>query len=168
MDLRTFNALDAAEAADLVGVWAAIPAWVDAVVAGRPYASVRNVAATAEKASTGWDADDLTAALAHHPRIGERPHGDGADAQASRREQSAMTTASVSLGEEIAAANIAYEERFGRVFLVRAAGRTPSEMLAELRRRLGNDPEVEIAEAIAQLREIALLRLHASLTEETA
>lgn len=168
MELSTFNALDAARTAEVVGVWAAIPAWVDAVVAGRPYASVPALAAAAEKASAGWDADDLTAALSHHPRIGERPRGHGADARASRREQSAMTTASPAIGEAMAAANAEYEERFGRVFLIRAAGRTPPEMLAELRRRLGNDPLTEIDEAIAQLREIALLRLHASLMEETA
>ena len=68
----------------------------------------------------------------------------------------------------MAAGNAAYEGRFGRIFLIRAAGRSAPEMLAELERRLGNSAEAETSEAIAQLREIALLRLHASLTEETA
>ena len=39
--------------------------------------------------------------------------------------------------------NRAYEERFGHVYLIRAAGRSPSEMLAELRRRLDNDDASE-------------------------
>ena len=59
----------------------------------------------------------------------------------------------------LAEGNREYEQRFGRVFLIRAAGRSASEVLAELRRRLGNDDETERAETVAALREIALLRL---------
>jgi 2-oxo-4-hydroxy-4-carboxy-5-ureidoimidazoline decarboxylase len=67
----------------------------------------------------------------------------------------------------IAEGNARYEERFGRVFLIRAAGRTPSEMLAELERRLSNDPETETREATAQLAEIALLRLRETFAAPT-
>jgi 2-oxo-4-hydroxy-4-carboxy-5-ureidoimidazoline decarboxylase len=59
----------------------------------------------------------------------------------------------------LAEGNREYEQRFGRVFLIRAAGRSSREILAELRRRLGNDDETERAETVAALREIALLRL---------
>ncbi len=59
----------------------------------------------------------------------------------------------------LAEGNREYEQRFDRVFLIRAAGRGSAEILAELRRRLGNDDETERAETVAQLREIALLRL---------
>ena len=59
----------------------------------------------------------------------------------------------------MAEGNRGYERRFGRVFLIRAAGRSSSEVLAELRRRLGNDDETERVEMVAALREIALLRL---------
>ncbi|WP_347345528.1 2-oxo-4-hydroxy-4-carboxy-5-ureidoimidazoline decarboxylase [Microbacterium sp.] len=168
MHLSTFNGLDDDAARDLVRVWAAIPTWTDALVAGRPYASVTALASAAEKESAAWDADSLASALAHHPRIGQKPAGAGAEARASRLEQAAMSTASITTAERMAAGNAAYEERFGRIFLIRAAGRSAPEMLAELERRLGNSAEAETSEAIAQLREIALLRLHASLTEETA
>jgi 2-oxo-4-hydroxy-4-carboxy-5-ureidoimidazoline decarboxylase len=60
-------------------------------------------------------------------------------------------------------ANLAYEQRFGRVFLVRAAGRTSAEILAELERRLGNDDATEREETVAALRDIALLRLEGVL-----
>ena len=59
--------------------------------------------------------------------------------------------------------NRAYEQRFDHVFLIRAAGRSPAEMLAELRRRLGNDPETEQREVAEQLRQITRLRLERSL-----
>ncbi len=160
-----FNALDAAAAAETVGVWAAIPAWTDAVVAGRPYASVDELAQAARAAAERWTGDDLDAALAHHPRIGARVAGAGVEAAASRREQSSMTDADADVADAIAAGNAAYEERFGRVFLIRAAGRSPAEMLAELHRRLENDDDAETSEALGQLAQIALLRLEATVTD---
>ena len=60
--------------------------------------------------------------------------------------------------------NLAYEERFDRVFLVRAAGRDGDEILAELERRLGNDDATERAETVEQLTQIALLRLEQVLS----
>jgi 2-oxo-4-hydroxy-4-carboxy-5-ureidoimidazoline decarboxylase len=55
--------------------------------------------------------------------------------------------------------NRAYEERFGHVFLIRAAGRSPGEMLAELRRRLADDEAAERAEVTEQLAQITGLRV---------
>ena len=63
----------------------------------------------------------------------------------------------------IRAGNAEYESRFDRVFVIRAAGRPATEILAELRRRLNNTPEAEKAEVITQLREIALTRLETVL-----
>jgi 2-oxo-4-hydroxy-4-carboxy-5-ureidoimidazoline decarboxylase len=60
--------------------------------------------------------------------------------------------------------NREYEERFGHVFLVRAAGRSPEEMLAELRRRLGNDEQAERAEVTEQLAQITAIRVRGLVT----
>ena len=59
----------------------------------------------------------------------------------------------------IAEGNRAYEQRFGHVFLIRAAGRTADEMLAALTERLGNDPETERDVVRRELAEIVRLRL---------
>ncbi|MFT3887505.1 MAG: 2-oxo-4-hydroxy-4-carboxy-5-ureidoimidazoline decarboxylase [Arachnia sp.] len=163
MFLDDFNRAEAADAVQAALVWAAVPSWAEAVAAGRPYATVDDAAAEAEEASLAWVSADLDTALAHHPRIGERPSGDDAEAEASRREQAAMGEATHELAAAMAEANAAYERRFGRVFLIRAAGRSPEEMLAEARRRLRNDDEFEAREALDQLRQIALLRLRADL-----
>ncbi len=61
------------------------------------------------------------------------------------------------------AGNQAYEARFGRVFLIRASGRSAEQMLAELQRRLNNNKACEQQETLAQLREITLLRLKESI-----
>ena len=163
MHLDEFNAASRDDARAVASVWAAIPAWVDAVVDARPYASVDEAAQVAESAAARWSRDDLDAALVHHPRIGQRPVGAGAEADASRREQASMASATDEVVDAMASTNAAYEARFGRVFLIRAAGRSPAEMLAEVQRRLGNDDDTEATEALGQLAQIALLRLRTAL-----
>ena len=92
------------------------------------------------RAAAEWTAADVDAALAHHPRIGERAAGDSTEARLSRTEQ---PTAAEATAARIAAGNAAYEARFGRIYLVRAAGRTADDILANLTERLGNDPATE-------------------------
>jgi 2-oxo-4-hydroxy-4-carboxy-5-ureidoimidazoline decarboxylase len=99
--------------------------------------------------------DELDAALARHPRIGEKA-GAGHDAAFSSREQAGVEASDA---ERLVEANRAYEARFDRVFLIRAAGRSSGEILAECERRLANDDDAERAETIEQLTQIALLRL---------
>lgn len=159
MHLSAFNSADPAAAVAVVRVWADIPGWANAVVDARPYASVDALAAYAGALAAQWTPAELDEAVSAHPRIGATVAGDGAEAAASRREQAAMGAATDDVTAAIADGNRRYEERFGRVFLIRAAGRSPEEMLAELERRLGNEPETETAEATAQLAEIAMLRL---------
>lgn len=142
------------------------PAWADRMLAGRPYGSADELAAAAEKAVLALDAAEVDAALDGHPRIGERPGG----AHAARAEPAGWTGAALSRREQsgvdpdgaararLAEANARYEQRFGHVFLIRAAGRGTDAILAELERRLGNDPAAERAEAVAQLAEITALR----------
>ena len=102
-------------------------------------------------------------ATTNTPEQGRGPSGEGAEANASRHEQSAMSDAAASVAQQIAAGNAEYEARFGRVFLIRAAGRTPDEILAELQRRLENTADAEVDEALDQLRQIAMLRLRAAI-----
>jgi 2-oxo-4-hydroxy-4-carboxy-5-ureidoimidazoline decarboxylase len=138
--------------------------WVEALLAGRPHGDASGWLAAGDAAFDALSDSAVLIALQAHPRIGESPTGGGADADASRREQQQMGGASDDVRIGIAAGNRAYEERFGRVFLIRAAGRPPQEILAELRRRLANDVETELAEARAQLRQITALRLEQALT----
>jgi OHCU decarboxylase len=139
-----------------------VPRWVDAVMAGRPYASAQHALHEARVAAADFTDDELRAALAKHPRIGEKA-GAGHDVEFSRREQSAVGTADAAVQRAILDGNVEYERKFDRVFLIRAAGRPADEILAELRRRLNNTPEAERAEVVTQLREIALTRLETIL-----
>jgi len=157
MDLGALDHATATDAAAVVRRWADVDPWVDELVAARPHGSVPALIERARALAVDWGARELDAALAQHPRIGDR----ASDASSSR-EQSAMRTAAEDVAVAIAEGNAAYERRFGRVFLVRAAGRTPDELLAELDRRLGNDPDTEVTEAVAALLDIAVHRIRAT------
>lgn len=141
--------------------------WVAEVADGGPYATVDDLVAAGDGAAAALTDAELDEAVAHHPRIGERASGDGTAVRLSAGEQAGLGEAAEGVDAAIARGNEVYEQRFGRVFLVRAAGRDRQQILDELQRRLKDDPETEAREAKQQLREIAALRLR-SLFEEDA
>jgi len=155
--IAEFNDLPEAEARERLARCLDVPRWVETVLAGRPYADVGELMAVAREAAV-LDEAELDAALSGHPRIGERA-GAGHDRAFSDAEQSAVDREDADVAARLADGNRAYEARFDRVFLIRAAGRGGPEILAELERRLGNDDAAERDETVTQLREIALLRL---------
>lgn len=158
MHLTEFNGLPDEQARGLLEQCASIPAWSRAVVAERPFVGRDELLARAEELAGGWTWEDVTAAMADHPRIGERRSSDDELARLSRAEQSGVSN-DADTKDRLLEGNLAYEQRFGRVFLIRAAGRGQEEVLGELRRRLGNDEATEWGETTEQLRQIALLRL---------
>lgn len=156
-----FDELADEEARTLLLSCLSAPAWVEQVLAGRPYHRRERLLEAADTAARELSPDDLEAALAGHPRIGERA-SSGHNATASSQEQRGVASTSSTdeaFQDRLRAGNRAYEDRFGHVFLIRAAGRSGQEILAELERRLANPPESERAEARDNLRQIALLRL---------
>lgn len=156
MLLEEFNSRTRDAAIGVVKPALDIPRWYDALVDGRPYASVEAVTAAAMTVSAPFTERELDAALAHHPRIGERAQGDSVEAAHARSEQAGVDAAAA---EALAEGNRAYEAKFGRVFLVRAAGRSADDILALLRQRLAHTPAQELVVIDQQLREIAALRL---------
>lgn len=144
----------------------AVPRWIDAVSQGAPFTSADELLDRARRAADPLTRDEIDLALADHPRIGARPHGEGRSAAFSRAEQQAPDADDAELAARIATGNAAYEERFGRVFLIRAAGRTRAEILVEQQRRLALDDEAELGIVASELREIALLRLDRLLKED--
>jgi 2-oxo-4-hydroxy-4-carboxy-5-ureidoimidazoline decarboxylase len=141
----------------------AVERWVEDVASRAPFATLAELLAVAGAEASPLAPDEIDEAIAHHPRIGEKPVGQGTSQQLSRSEQGASTE----FAEEIAAGNAAYERRFGRVFIIRAAGRSRREILDELTRRLQLDDAVELQVVGEQLRDIALLRLEKLFSEES-
>lgn len=164
MPLEEFNGLPADEARARAAACLDVPRWVEAVLAGRPYADRGDVLTLASEEAEHLDDDELASALARHPRIGERGQVGRHDSAHSAHEQAGVDRDDLEVAQRLVDGNRAYQERFDRVFLIRAAGRDGKEILGELARRLDNDDDTERAETVEQLRQIALLRLEQVLS----
>jgi 2-oxo-4-hydroxy-4-carboxy-5-ureidoimidazoline decarboxylase len=161
--LAAFNTAEPQQAADLIRPCLDVDRWVDELVSSRPQPDHEALLKTAQSAARPFTSAELEQALTHHPRIGQQAAGDGTQAQMSRGEQSATATTE-DVQQQLRAANAAYEQRFGHVFLIRAAGRTAPEILDELERRMKNDEATEWVETADQLRQIAVSRLEQVVT----
>jgi len=84
--LARFNALPAEVAqAELLACCAA-PSWATAVTAGRPYTNLAAILAATDDAFARMPSADLSAAVAAHPRIGDRGTGHSAGPAAPSRD----------------------------------------------------------------------------------
>ena len=145
----------------------AAEAWADGLLAGRPYDDLDAVMATSDAIVAELDEAQIDSALAGHPRIGERADGlDEESAARSAREQASMSHADTDVQEAITRGNVEYEEKFGRIYLVAAAGRSAVELLALLRQRLRNDPVTELEVVRGELARISRIRLNQELRTE--
>jgi 2-oxo-4-hydroxy-4-carboxy-5-ureidoimidazoline decarboxylase len=165
MELAVFNGADRAEVTAALRPCIDVQRWVDQIADARPFASSQALLAFARDAAAPFTPDEVEAAMAHHPRIGERPTASTTEASMSRSEQAGVDPADQGATTALAEGNRAYEEKFGRVFLIRAAGRSAPEILAALHERLGHTAAEEDAIVAQQLREIALLRLEGVISE---
>jgi 2-oxo-4-hydroxy-4-carboxy-5-ureidoimidazoline decarboxylase len=165
MKLAEFNTADPETAADTLKPCIDVQRWVDTVAAARPFPSTGALLAFAAEAANPFTPSEVESAMAHHPRIGERPTAATAEASMSRSEQAGVDPADAAVAEALAQGNRDYEDKFGRVFLIRAAGRTAPEILQALKERLENSPEEEDNIVAQQLREIAVLRLEGLIAE---
>ncbi len=160
--LDRFNRLSDEEAAGELLAVCHSRRWAKEVAAGRPYPDVAALQRAADEVWLGLSPEDWREAFEAHPRIGE---GGGASADWSRQEQAGVGDADQDTQAAIARGNAAYEARFGHVFLISAAGRDASEILAALTERLGNDPDTELRVAAEEHRRITRLRLEKLMAE---
>jgi 2-oxo-4-hydroxy-4-carboxy-5-ureidoimidazoline decarboxylase len=151
----SFNAAPAEAAEREVLACCASAAFAKAVTAGRPYRDPAALLAAVDATFEALTWDDIVEAMSGHPRIGDRAVRTGMSAA----EQSGAAAASDEVRQGLADGNLAYERRFGHVFLICASGLSGQEMLTSLRARLGNDEEAERAVVRAELLKITRLRM---------
>ncbi len=173
--LAAWNAADESAALDAMLACCGSRRWAQAMVAQRPIASVWALSDAADRAWGAMEEPDWLEAFACHPRIGERkldlvtspPTHDPVERSAawSRKEQLSVRAANELVLAELADDNQRYEQRFGFTYIVCATGKSASEMLTILKRRLTNDRESELREAAEQQRQILQIRLGKWLVE---
>ena len=153
--LAAFNAAPPEAAERDVLACCASGSFARMIVGGRPYqdpVALQDAVSAAFKALS-WD--DILESMNAHPRIGDRVPAGGWSAA----EQSGAASASEAVRQELADGNVAYEQRFGYVFLICASGLSGQDMLDQLQVRLGHDPEAERAVVREELLKITQLRL---------
>ncbi|MBO0515049.1 2-oxo-4-hydroxy-4-carboxy-5-ureidoimidazoline decarboxylase [Streptomyces beijiangensis] len=138
-------------------------AWGSKLLAQRPYATAESLFLVSDAAMAELTAEDLAEAMAGHPPIGRPKPGD----PTSSREQRGMAGASDGLKIEMLELNLAYQDRFGHVFLICATGATAEQMRDAMKDRIGNTPEQEREIVRTELGKINRIRLTRLVEEET-
>ncbi|WP_053711652.1 2-oxo-4-hydroxy-4-carboxy-5-ureidoimidazoline decarboxylase [Streptomyces sp. NRRL B-3648] len=161
--LARFNDLEERAALAALHEACASTEWARRLLAGRPYATPEDLCTASDAAMAELTTADLREAMAGHPPIGRPRPGD----PASAREQRGMAGASDRLKAEMLELNLAYQEKFGHVFLICATGRTGEQMRDAVKERIGNAPEQEREIVRTELGKINRIRL-ARLVEEDA
>jgi allantoicase len=129
--------------------------WQRLMAAVLPCDSLTELLTASERAFDALSHEDWLQAFAAHSMIGAPRDGDVTGAH----EQAGLDGADGDLRMSLAAANLEYRTRFGFVFLIRARGRGPEEMLEAMHERLEHTSETEFRIACEQQREITALRL---------
>ena len=168
--LARWNTLDAITAAQEILPCCGSEAWAKSLAAARPIPDEATLLTTSDKIWQSLPEPDWQQAFDSHPRIGQQ-HAASATAQSlawSAQEQStaqSKATPAEAAKLALAEANRRYEQRFGRIFIVCATGKSSSEILNILEARMHNDSATELGEAAEQQRQITQLRLRRWLTE---
>jgi 2-oxo-4-hydroxy-4-carboxy-5-ureidoimidazoline decarboxylase len=159
--LSRFNTSDESTALAELHEVCTSPAWGQKISAQRPFASPETLFTASDAAMAELTVEDLRAAMAGHPPIGRPKAGD----PTSTREQRGMAGAPEAVKAEMLELNLAYQDRFGHVFLICATGLTGEQMRDALRSRIANTPEQEWEIVRTELGKINRIRL-TSLVEQ--
>src|SRR5450631_48394 len=163
--LDGWNMLDAESAAREVLPCCGSHAWAEGLAARRPFVDVSHLCEESDKIWAALPEQDWREAFDSHPPIGQQ-HARAATAESlawSSEEQRAAMSAAGSREDAaklaLAEGNRQYEERFGRIFIVCAAGKSAAAILEILNARMQNTAADELLEAAEQQRQITQLRL---------
>ncbi|MDQ1408587.1 MAG: xanthine dehydrogenase small subunit [Acidobacteriaceae bacterium] len=166
--LTRWNSLPPVEAAVEIFPCCGSNSWARQMVALRPIEGEDSLLAASDKTWRSLTEADWMEAFAGHPRIGPSAppaNAPARSAQWSSEEQRKVGLAGDNVIAALAAGNRAYEQRFGRIFIVCATGKSAPTILDILQRRLRNEEQAELQESAEQQRQITILRLKKWISE---
>jgi 2-oxo-4-hydroxy-4-carboxy-5-ureidoimidazoline decarboxylase len=167
--LARWNSLDLVAAAREALPCCGSQAWATALASARPIEDEHSLLETSSSLWHNLPEESWREAFDSHPRIGQnhaQTHATEESLRWSTQEQRAALTKDEADKRALEDANRRYEERFGRIFIVCASGKTSAEILVILEARMQNDDATELREAAEQQRQITQLRLHRWLESE--
>ena len=160
--LARWNALPQEEAAREILACCGSNAWASGISSRRPIPDELSLLETSDAIWLSLPEADWLEAFRSHPRIGEsRAEVPSAPQSSTWSEQEQQKAATAEEAQKMALkwGNREYEQKFGRIFIVCATGKSATEILEILRRRLHNDPVTELQQAAEEQRKIMHLRL---------
>jgi 2-oxo-4-hydroxy-4-carboxy-5-ureidoimidazoline decarboxylase len=165
--LVRWNSIDSTLAAEQILPCCGSRAWAAELAARRPIADDDHLLISSDAVWVSLPKAAWQEAFDSHPRIGQQKAKAATETSLgwSASEQSAAMTAGEAAKVALAEANRTYEEKFGRIFIVCASGRSAAEILGILEARMKNDAVTELHEAAEQQRQITQIRLRRWLGE---
>jgi 2-oxo-4-hydroxy-4-carboxy-5-ureidoimidazoline decarboxylase len=166
--LARWNQLPAENAAEEILPCCGSQAWARLLSSRRPFRDANSLTAASDEVWSHLTPADWMEAFSRHPRIGERKAPSVASPQSaawSAQEQQNASSSPEAIQSALTEANRKYEQRFGRVFIVCATGKSAAEILDILDRRLHNDEVTEFREAAEEQRKITNIRLEKWLSQ---
>jgi OHCU decarboxylase len=160
--LSHWNSLSPEDAAVEILPCCGSKSWAHQMAARRPIQTEAALLQACDEVCQTLGEPDWMEAFRHHPRIGQTTAPSTTPARSaswSTEEQKKASGTSEQLAARLANGNRAYEQRFGRIFIVCATGKSAEDILGLLQRRLANDDRIEFQESAEQQRQIANLRL---------
>jgi len=165
--LARWNGLPLEEAAREILPCCGSRTWAASMASKRPIQDEASLVATSDTIWRSLGESDWLEAFRSHPRIGEtRAEKDVAASSAawSAQEQQKAATADEAVKMTLKWGNREYEQKFGRIFIVCATGKSASEILEILRHRLHNDEATELQLAAEEQRQVMHIRLRKWIT----
>ena len=163
MNIDEFNALSLNDAVKTLKQLVHIDRWAIELASQRPFSNKNDLISAAKLQCPTWSWTEIVAALATHPRIGEKKAelelSEGEKAFSQSEQSTLQNDSNSSIKKALLKGNLDYEKKFDFIYLVRAMGRSSEEILSILEARLGNDLDTEKTIVHQNLCEIALLRL---------
>ncbi len=166
--LARLNALEQAEFASALGAifehspWVAERTWPKL-----PFASVGALHSAMCKTLADADETDQLCLIRAHPQLASKAAVRGELTAASNSEQGSAGLLECSADEFklLSELNDQYQQRFDFPFILAVRGHTRASIIDNLRKRIGNQRAVELAEALLQIERIAKLRLDDLFTD---
>ncbi len=161
--LARFNSLPPEDAANEILLCCGSKSWARKMASRRPFPDEKELLTASDEVWRNLNEADWMEAFASHPRIGKSTGSAPAHPRSaawSGEEQAKVGHAKEGTLNQLAEDNRAYEQRFGRIFIVCATGKSAESLLEILRRRLLNDAAAELRESVEAQRQITTLRLH--------
>jgi 2-oxo-4-hydroxy-4-carboxy-5-ureidoimidazoline decarboxylase len=175
--LARWNFLPVAAAANEILPCCGSRAWAEGMLKRRPLPNEATLLTASDEVWQSLTESDWLEAFRSHPRIGESGTSEAEIGESrigespspkealvrsaawSEQEQRNVAGANDAVRIALAEGNRAYERKFGRIFIVCATGKSPTDILGILQHRIENDEQTELQEAAEQQRQITQIRL---------